>query len=58
MNKNTFGKTGGTTGGLGIFGKVIFQFRIGLVIGSQLSATEHNSRLVNVESFTMLSTAP
>ena len=46
----------GLTGGLGTFGKVIFQFNIGLVIGAQFNANEHSSSSVNVVSLIILST--
>ena len=46
----------GLTGGLGTFGKEIFQFNIGLVIGAQFNANEHSSSSVNVVSLIILST--
>ena len=46
----------GLTGGLGTFGKEIFQFNIGFKIGPQPIPAEHNSSSFKVVSFIMLNT--
>jgi hypothetical protein len=40
--KRTFGGTGGTTGGFGVEGRVIFQFSKGLSSSPQFKTAEHN----------------
>lgn len=56
MIKFTDGGLIGLTGGLGTFGKVIFQFNIGFKIGPQPIPAEHNSSSFKVVSFIMLNT--
>jgi hypothetical protein len=52
----TFGGTGGTIGGFGTFGSVMFQFKIGFSIGKHPIATEQSSLSVKVVSLIMLRT--
>lgn len=54
INKITWGGFGGLNGGFGTFGSVIFQFRIGFLIGPQSRTIEQSSWLFKGE-FTIIS---